>query len=370
MVSGVLKPTPAVVGGHNRKMPPAESDDPAPSHRRRPRYRGANPRRFEEKYKELDPKRYPEMQAHVRARGATPAGQHVPILVEEVLAALLPRAGERGVDATLGYGGHAQRFLERLAPDGVLLAIDADGVELAKTESRLRQRGFGECELIVRRTNFAGLRATLDEIGWSDGVDFLFADLGLSSMQIDDPARGFTFKHDGPLDMRINTKRGESAAQWLARADEAEIARALADHSDEPAARTLARAIAARHGGLSSTLELAQVVRAALTNRLEGAAVEQSVRRVFQALRIQVNDEFGALDLLLKHLPDCLRTRARVAFLSFHSGEDRRVKLALRQGLKAGVYSAVSDQVIRAGARERRDNPRSGPAKLRWAIRT
>ena len=369
MVSVLWKPTPPVTGEPGRKMSSTQPDEPSPPHRRRPRYRGKNPRRFEEKYKELDPEKYPEAVAHVRARGATPAGQHVSILVEELLEVLDPKPAERGVDATLGYGGHAQRLLERIAPAGILLALDADGIELPKTEARLRMRGFGERDLIVRRTNFAGLRAALDEIGWSDGVDFLLADLGLSSMQIDDPARGFSFKHDGPLDMRMNTKRGESVAQWLARSSEGLLAEVLTHHADEPHAKILARAIHDRRADLSTTQELAQTVRDSLGAKLDAAEVEHSVRRVFQALRIEVNDEFGALDLLLRQLPDCLRAGGRAAILSFHSGEDRRVKKAFERGLACGAYRSISQGVIRASAAERRDNPRSVPAKLRWAAR-
>ncbi|HUR27627.1 MAG TPA: 16S rRNA (cytosine(1402)-N(4))-methyltransferase RsmH [Planctomycetota bacterium] len=360
---------PGLFGPASLRMTSSEPDQPSPARRRRPRYRGKNPRRFEEKYKELDPKRYPEHVAHVRARGATPAGQHVSILVEEVLAALDPKPGERGVDATLGYGGHAERLLARSLPGGALLALDADPIELAKTEARLRQLGHGERELIVRRTNFAAVRASLDEIGWEDGADFFFADLGLSSMQIDDPARGFTFKHDGPLDMRMNPKRALSAAQWLARAEPAELERVLALHSDEPRAHTLALALHARRGTLDTTLALARAVRDALAGQLDAEAIERSVRRVFQALRIEVNDELGALDRLLLQLPDCLRAGGRAAFLSFHSGEDRRVKLAFQRGSQSGVYREISGSVIRASAQERRANPRAAPAKLRWAVR-
>ena len=366
---GRQKPTPALPGEPEGDAMPTEPE-PEPPHRRRPRYRGKNPRRFEEKYKELDPTRYPDLVAHVRARGATPAGQHVSILVEEVLRVLDPKPGERGVDATLGYGGHAQRLLERIAPGGSLLALDADSIELPKTEARLRKNSAGGAELIVRRTNFASLGASLAEVGWDGGVDFLFADLGLSSMQIDDPARGFSFKHDGPLDMRMNPKRGESAAQWLARASPAEIERALEQHADEPHAELLARALDKRRGSLSTTLELAELVRQALDRAVGADEAELSVRRVFQALRIEVNDEFGALDLLLRQLPDRLRSRGRVAILSFHSGEDRRVKKAFQSGLSSGVWCAISEAVLRASAEERRDNPRSASAKLRWAMRS
>jgi 16S rRNA (cytosine1402-N4)-methyltransferase len=343
------------------------SDDPSPRPKRRPRYRGTHPRRFEEKYKELAPERYPEHVEHVLSRGQTPVGQHVPILVEEVLAALDPRPGERGVDCTLGWGGHAERFLARIAPGGRLLALDADPHVLPRTEARLRRLGHGPDELLVRRTNFAALSGVLHEVGWSDGADFVFADPGVSSMQIDDPARGFTYKADGPLDMRMNPSRGPSAAQWLERAPEEEIERVLAEHSDEPRAARIAEALAARRGRLRTTLELSDAVRAALAGKWDDDELELSVRRVFQALRIEVNDELGVLDRLLEQLPLCLRPGGRAAFLTFHSGEDRRVKKAFQVGVREGRYASASEEVVRASPEERRANPRSTSAKLRAA---
>jgi 16S rRNA (cytosine1402-N4)-methyltransferase len=342
---------------------------PEPPHRRRPRYRGSHPRRFAEKYKEHDAARYPEIVDAVRARGMTPAGRHVPILVEEVLAVLAPRPGERAIDATLGFGGHARRVLERIRPGGTLLALDVDPVQLPKTEVLLRAEGFGDAELLVRRTNFAGLRAATCEVGWSDGADVVLADLGLSSMQIDDPARGFTFKDEGPLDMRMNPARGRSASEWLRSASMDELARALREHADEPHAELIAGALCARRRELRTTTELAEAVRAALAPQRSRDDVEASVRRVFQAVRIEVNDEFGALDALLRQIPECTRPGARVAILSFHSGEDRRVKRAFRLGLESGVFARISDDVVRPNSAERRDNPRSAPAKLRWAVR-
>ncbi len=343
--------------------------DPAPGHRRRPRYRGSHPRRFAEKYKERAPERYPELVAHVRQRGQTPAGQHVPILVEEILAVLAPRPGERGVDCTLGYGGHAERLLAALAPGGQLLALDADPLEQPRSIARLRALGHDEHALLARRTNFAALGAVLHEVGWPEGVDFALADLGLSSMQLDDPTRGFSWREDGPLDMRMNAARGLSAAQWLAQASVERLATALRDNADEPHALRLARALVERSAALDTTQALARAIQSALPARTARAAVELSVRRVFQALRIEVNDEFGALDAWLRQLPACLRQGGRVAVLSFHSGEDRRVKKAFEQGLRSGLYAEVADGLVRAGPAERRANPRSTAAKLRWARR-
>lgn len=349
---------------------PRETPEPTPPRPpRRPRYRGTHPRRFEERYKELDAARHPGIVEHVRARGRTPAGQHVPILVDEILAVLRPSPGERGVDATLGFGGHATRLLESLRPGGTLLGLDQDPRELERTTQRLRAAGFGDEELVTRRTNFAGVGKALAELGWSDGVDFLLADLGVSSMQIDDPARGFTFKHDGPLDMRMNPSRGISAAQWLARIEPDELTRVLREHSDEPHAARIARALRATPRPIERTQELAQAVGDALAGRASADDVEKSIRRVFQALRIAVNDELGALDALLAQLPSCLRSGGRVAFLTFHSGEDRRVKHAFRDGLRERVWSSIADDVTRAGPEERRANPRASSAKLRWAVK-
>jgi 16S rRNA (cytosine1402-N4)-methyltransferase len=340
-------------------------EDPKPAHQRRQRYRGTHPRRFEEKYKELAPAEYPEIVEHLRDRGQTPAGQHVPVLVDDALAALALHSGDRGVDATVGWGGHAQRFLERIAPHGQLLALDADPIEIPRTDARLRRLGYGPDVLLMQRTNFAGVRAAIGAAGWHDGVDFLFADLGVSSMQIDDPARGFSFKGDGPLDMRMNPNRGMSAARWLEHASVDVLAAALRDYSDEPRAEDLAAALVARRGELTTTGSLAAAVRDALGDEEAGIAI----RRVFQSLRIVVNDEIGALDALLRQLPDCLRPGGRVAIISFHSGEDRRVKKALHDGARAGLYSQVSHEVVRPAPAEQRANPRAKPAKLRWAKR-
>ena len=339
-------------------------NEPTP-HRRRPRYSGKNPRRFSEKYKELDPEKHPETIAKVLAAGKTPAGSHVPIMVREILAALNPQPGELAVDCTLGHGGHTRELLHKILPGGRLIGLDADPIELPRTESRLRGEGFGEDCLVTRKSNFAGIQAALASIG-ADGADMILADLGVSSMQLDNPARGFTSKHAGPLDMRMNPAKGIPASKWLERVTPAELAEILRENSDEPHAQILAPQLAAK--SFSSTLELAQAIRAALSSRPE-EELKKSVARVFQAIRIEVNEEFAALDALLRSLPFSLRLGGRVAILTFHSGEDRRVKKAFQAGQREGFYSEIARDVIRASAAECRANPRATSAKLRWARR-
>ena len=335
--------------------------------KRRPRYSGKNPRAFHEKYKEQNPERYAGDVAKVLASGKTPAGTHRPIMVREILDALALKPGETVVDCTLGYGGHARELLAAVQPGGRLIALDQDPVELPKTEARLRALGFPEESLSVHRMNYAGLHALMA----ADGADAILADLGLSSMQIDDPARGFTFKTDAPLDMRMNPQKGLSAADLLARTPVAEIARWLSEFSDEPLAEHFAAAIKAALP-LQKTTALAQLIRRSYprgSRRVDEDDIETSVRRVFQAIRIAVNDEFGALDTFLRQLPGCLKPGGRVAILTFHSGEDRRVKQAFKNGLRDGIYTSVCDEVTVASPEERRANPRSVPAKLRWAVR-
>lgn len=333
----------------------------APIHRRRPRYRGKNPRAFHEKYKEHDPARFPETIQKVLASGKTPAGTHRPILAEEILEVLAPQPGEFAVDCTLGYGGHAETILRSImGPGGHLLTLDADPIEGERALARLRAAGFGPEVLTWERRNFAGLAALL-ACRRPEGANVILADLGVSSMQLDVPGRGFSVKHDGPLDMRMNPQRGLTAAEWLAKIRPEALARMLADHADEPRAGTLAATLAGR--SFQTTCSLAEAV----SNAVPAPVREDTVRRVFQAVRIAVNDEFGALDTLLRTLPDCLAPGGRVAILTFHSGEDRRVKRAFREGQRSGVYSEVAEEVIRPGAGERRDNPRASSAKLRWA---
>jgi len=351
--------------------PPPTPNDPAmPRPPRRPRYRGKNPRHFHEKYKERDPSADPETFAKVLASGKTPAGTHRPIMVPEILEALRVQPGETVVDCTLGYGGHARELLAAVQPGGRLIGLDQDPLELPKTEARLRALDFPPESLVVHRMNFAGLAALLQRES-PGGAEAILADFGLSSMQIDNPARGFTFKVDAPLDMRMNPSRGLSAAALLAKTPAAELARWLAEHSDEPHAEPLAAAIARAKPETSAALaKLVRETLAGLGKRLKPEDIEAAIPRVFQAIRIAVNEEFSALDAFLRQLPGCLKPGGRVAVLTFHSGEDRRVKHAFRDGERTGLYSAVNDEVIRASREEQRANPRSAPAKLRWAIRS
>lgn len=359
--------------GDSNPVGSAASPDSAVPHKRRVRYSGRNPRRFEDKYKEHAPEKYQDTVAKVIASGKTPVGTHRPILVAEILEALNLKTGNQVADCTLGYGGHAQEILKRIVPGGRLLGFDVDPIEQPKTVARLREAGFGEDVFTPIRRNFAGLAAGIAGAGLPQ-VDAVLADLGVSSMQIDDPVRGFSFKTDGPLDLRLNPSHGRSAAEWLAEVSADELARVLQDNGDEPAARAIASDLLEMRDQASFTrtrqlaLGLHEIFkkRRLTRDKEEGDA---RVRRIFQALRIAVNDEFGVLDALLRQLPACLKAGGRVAILTFHSGEDRRVKKAFAEGERGGIYSAISYGVVRPGSEELRANSRSASAKLRWAVR-
>lgn len=345
---------------------PSPALSPAPVHRRRPRYSGKNPRRFEEKYKEHDPARYGETISKVLASGKTPAGMHRPIMVKEILEVLQPKPGDLAVDCTLGYGGHSQEILSKLQPGGRLIGLDADPIELPKTETRLRAAGFGPEIFTTVRSNFAGLPKVLAGLNLS-GADCILADLGVSSMQIDDPLRGFSTKGDGPLDMRMNPARGFPASALLENSSATDLAKLLRENADEPHADSLAAALAKKH--FRSTGQLSQTIRA-LRPTANKDDQDLTVRRVFQALRIAVNDEFSALDTLLRQLPGCLNPGGRAAILTFHSGEDRRVKKSFEAGFRDGLFSDIAHEVVRPTPEERHKNSRSSPAKLRWARRS
>lgn len=357
-------------------MPDDSTHPTNPPHRRRPRYRGTHPRRFEERYKELAPDKFPDMTDHIRAQGRTPAGSHVPIMVAEVLDCLRPSPGQVVVDCTVGHGGHAAEFLARIGASGTLIGLDIDAAELARTRDRLAAGGQGAGRVALHHMNFAGIAKALAREGFAD-CDVIFADLGVSSMQLDNPARGFSYKHDGPLDMRMDARTARSAADLLADLDESELAEALRELSDEPDADAIAAAVvrARARRPIRRTLELADVVLSAKRAGSRGQVAPgpgalHPAARTFQTLRILVNDELARLRELLRVAPFCLRPAGRLAVLTFHSGEDRLVKESFRVGVESGVYSATNDDVICPGPQEIRDNPRSASAKLRWATRS
>jgi 16S rRNA (cytosine1402-N4)-methyltransferase len=344
-------------------------DDVSVARKRRARYPGKNPRKFHEKYKELNPERYPADVQKIAQSGKTPAGSHRSIMVGDVLRLLAPKAGDVAVDCTLGFGGHARVILERIQPGGRLIGMDVDPLELPRAEVRLRAAGFGADTFTVHRGNFAGLPQVLARENLA-GADIILADLGVSSMQLDNPDRGFSYKESGPLDMRMNPSRGEPASHLLTRLSEQQLAGLLAENADEPYASVIARIL--KRTSMSTTEDLCRSVGVGLASaypRLAKREIELSIRRTFQALRIAVNGEFSALDSLLRTLPLCLSRGGRVVILSFHSGEDRRVKKAFESGRRDGTYSAIAGEVVRPSAEEVRANPRAGSAKLRWAVR-
>ncbi|MBO5574110.1 MAG: 16S rRNA (cytosine(1402)-N(4))-methyltransferase RsmH [Clostridium sp.] len=339
-------------------------------HKRRVRYKGKYPRKFEEKYKELNPEKYREDVEHIRDKGKTPAGTHIPIMVQEILDFLQIKPGETGYDATLGYGGHTRKMLECLEGQGHLYATDVDPIESAKTEKRLADAGFVPEILTIRHLNFADC----DLVAPGKKFDFVLADLGVSSMQIDNPERGFTWKNDGPLDLRLNPEAGVSAAERLRAVSEEELAGMLVENSDEPFAEEIAAGVREtfRKGGrIDTTRQLAEVIAGAVpvTGKDREEAVRKSCQRTFQALRIDVNSEFEVLYAFLDKLPDILAPGGRAAVLTFHSGEDRLVKKAFREGKKKGIYSEVAEDVIRPSAEECYRNPRAHSTKMRWAVR-
>ena len=340
-------------------------------HKRRVRYKGTHPRNYREKYKELNPEKYQADVEKIIQSGKTPAGTHIPIMVREILDFLQIQPGQVGYDATLGYGGHSRKMLECLQGQGHLYATDVDPIESEKTRARLEALGYGPDLLTIRRMNFADV----DQVAPGQPFDFVLADMGVSSMQIDNPERGFTFKFDGPLDLRLDPSSGVTAAQRLRELDEDELEAMLVENSDEPYAGRIARAVMKhfRQGGaIETTRQLAAVVERALSflppaERKE--AVKKSCQRTFQALRIDVNSEFEVLYAFLEKLPGVLKCGGRVAVLTFHSGEDRLVKKAFKQGLRNGVYQEIAGDVIRPSAEECFQNPRARSTKLRWAIR-
>lgn len=395
------------------------------THKRRVRYKGTHPRTFEEKYKEHDPEKYADTVARVIEKGSTPAGMHIPIMVKEILDFLQIRPGQRGLDATLGYGGHTRKMLEKLtemsgtseltdevyikddaqtkddswknpadnsednsrdnsednseevfrekAPEGHLYALDVDPIEIVKTGERLQKAGYGEEILTILQQNFANLETVAKEYG---PFDFMLADLGVSSMQIDDPKRGFSYKADGPLDLRLDPQHGIPASQRLRELNREELIGMLVENSDEPYAEQIASQICKtfkKGGSMDTTTALREAIERALCflpeNKEKKDILKKTCQRVFQALRIDVNSEFEVLEAFLDALPEALADGGRVAILTFHSGEDRLVKKAFQQYYREGIFEEIATDVIRPTAEECRQNGRARSTKMRWAIR-
>lgn len=350
------------------------ADEAAPkAHKRRIHYSGRYPRHFAEKYKELNPERYGEEIAHVRAKGNTPAGTHIPIMVREILDVLAIQPGEQGFDATLGYGGHTMAMLQELKGEGHLYGGDVDPIESRKTEARIRAKGYTDAQWSLRRMNFCEIDKLVEEVG---PFDFILADLGVSSMQIDNPERGFSFKVDGPLDLRLNQEAGISAAERLDTISRDELAGMLYENSDEPYCEELAKAITdeIRKGHrVDTTTKLRRIIEDTLDflpEKDKKETIKKTCQRTFQALRIDVNREFEVLYEFMEKLPGALKPGGRVAILTFHSGEDKLVKRALKEGCRAGIYSEYAKDVVRPSAQECAQNGRARSTKMRWAVRS
>lgn len=348
-------------------------DNQEQKHKRRVRYRGTHPKRFEEKYKEHQPEKYADTVAKVIQKGSTPAGMHISICVREILDFLQIKPGQKGLDATLGYGGHTLEMLKCLNGEGHIYALDVDPIESAKTRERLLGLGYGPDILTVKLENFANIDKVAAEYG---KFNFVLADLGVSSMQIDNPDRGFSYKTEGPLDLRLNPERGISAAQRLRTATQEELQGMLMENADEPYAAEIAAAVVGqikRGSTIETTTQLRHVIEETLSFIPEAKrknVVKKSCQRTFQALRIDVNSEFEVLYEFMEKLPGILAEGGRAAVLTFHSGEDRIVKKAFKQLYKAGVYSDIAKDVIRPSAEECARNSRARSTKMRWAVKS
>ena len=341
-------------------------------HKRRVRYSGTHPRTYKEKYKEHQPEKYADTISKVISKGSTPAGMHISIMVKEILEFLAIKPGETGLDATLGYGGHTKEMLKCLNGEGHIYGLDVDPIESAKTKERLEKQGFGNDILTVKLMNFKDIDQVAEEAG---KFDFILADLGVSSMQIDNPDRGFSYKVEGPLDLRLNPQKGISAAERICNISREELMGMLIENADEPYAEEIADAVVTkqkRGEKIVTTKDLQRVIEEALSFLPKGEqkeAVKKSCQRTFQALRIDVNQEYEVLYGFLEKLPGVLAPGGRVAILTFHSGEDRLVKKSFKRFLKEGEYAEIAKDVIRPSQEECVKNPRARSTKLRWAIK-
>ena len=341
-------------------------------HKRRVRYKGTHPKTYKEKYKEHQPDKYTETVARVISKGSTPAGMHISICVNEILEFLQITPGQIGLDATLGYGGHTLEMLKCLNGKGHLYALDIDPIELPKTKERLKQKGYNEEILTIKQMNFSNIDKVVEESG---SLNFVLADLGVSSMQIDNPERGFSYKKEGPLDLRLNPSKGMSAAERLKEVTQPELCGMFIENADEPYAEEISRAIVSeikKGTDISTTTQLQYIIKDALSfipkDKRKDAA-NKSCQRSFQALRIDVNEEYEVLYEFLEKLPQVLAPGGRVAILSFHSGEDRLVKKSFKRYLREGVYSEIAPEIIRPSAEECNINSRARSTKMRWAIK-
>ena len=329
--------------------------------------------RIRKRIKEHQPEKYADTIQKVISKGSTPAGMHISICVKEILDFLQIQPGQTGLDATLGYGGHTKAMLECLKGEGHIYALDVDPIESAKTKERLEKLGFGEEILTVRLQNFADIDQVSKETGKK--FDFILADLGVSSMQIDNPDRGFSYKVEGPLDLRMNPQKGISASERLVGISQEELQGMLIENADEPYAEEIAKTVVnlqKRGKKIETTTQLKEAIEQALRFLPEAErkeALKKSCQRTFQALRIDVNSEYEVLYTFLEKLPEVLAPNGRVAILTFHSGEDRLVKKSFKQFKKEGLYSEISEEVIRPSAEECARNGRAKSTKMRWAIR-
>ncbi|MFA9423723.1 MAG: 16S rRNA (cytosine(1402)-N(4))-methyltransferase RsmH [Sedimentibacter sp.] len=347
-------------------------DNQEQKHQRRVRYSGTHPKTFKEKYKELQPEKYADTVSKVIEKGSTPAGMHRSICVKEILEFLQITPGQTGLDATLGYGGHTLEMLKCLESKGHMYALDVDSVELPRTRDRLEHLGYGPEILTIKQMNFSNIDQLVAESG---PLNFVLADLGVSSMQIDNPERGFSYKSEGPLDLRLNPQKGISAAERLKTISQEELQGMLLENADEPNSQVIARAIISEINkgiDICTTTQLQQIIKNALKfipEKTRDDETKKSCQRCFQALRIDVNNEFEVLYEFLEKLPAALAEGGRVAILSFHSGEDRLVKKSFQRFFREGIYSEIAPAVIRPSSEECNTNSRARSAKLRWAIK-
>jgi len=304
--------------------------------------------------------------------------EHVPVLRDEVLEALAVRPDGAYIDATFGRGGHAEAILVRLHGRGRLIALDRD----PRAVEEARKRFAHDARMTIEHSAFSNLGELVARHGLDGRIDGVLFDLGVSSPQLDDPERGFSFRHDATLDMRMDTTGGESAAQWLARADETEIARVIYEYGEERFSRRIARAIVRERAQqpIATTGRLAAIARAAVRTRERG---QHPATRTFQAIRIFINDEIGEIQRALPQALRALAPNGQLAVISFHSLEDRVVKNFFRDQEKGPEYPPELPVVptfiprlralgkpVRPGEAETTRNPRARSAILRVAERT